>query len=230
MKFKGTLIGEASGSLAGITFSRNKGGQYIRQRANPTNPGTPQQSAIRSIVGNLSNLWVNTLTPAERDAWETYAANVLLPDAFGDPRQVSGLNMYIRSNTPRLQAGATRIDTAPGIFDLGEFTAPTFAAPSEATQDIDVSFTAADAWPDVDDAHMIIFASPPQNPTINYYKGPYRLAGTIDGDSTTAPTSPATINLPFAFVAGQRIFLMANVTQGDGRYGSPFRNFALSGA
>lgn len=221
MLFKSALVTQVSGSIGGMTGSHNKGGMYFRGRTIPTNPNSSQQQAVRSIVADLSNRWPNILTPSERAAWDIYAENVPLTGPLGEPRQVSGLNMYVRSNTPRIQAGLTRIDAAPSIFDLGEYTAPTLGTIAPATNEIDIAFTAADAWDDEDGSALLVFVSPPQNPSINYYKSAFRFAGSIDGDSVTPPTSPATLTTPFAFVSGQRLFVRCNVTRADGRLGSP---------
>lgn len=225
MKFKSPIITQASGSLGGSTYSRNKGGMYIRSRAIPTNPGSTFQSAVRAVFAELTNAWIDELSEAQRLVWQGYANNVQLIDKLGDPTNVTGLNMYVRSNVPRLQAGLPRVDTGPIVYDLGNFTAPQFAIDT-ANDEVDVTFTAADAWANEDDASMLVFASRPQNVTINYFKGPYRLAGMIDGDSTTPPTSPAAISLPFAVEAGQRIFTRVAVSRADGRLSYPFRDQA----
>lgn len=227
MKYKSTLLGQASGSLAGVTFSHNKGGEYVRRRAIPTNPNSTFQQAVRGIVAALSNHWLNTLTAAQRAAWETYAENVTIVDRLGDPIYITGLNHYVRSNTPLLQAGMTRVDAAPTTFNLGEFTNPSFGYDA-ANSEVDVTFDNTDAWANEDDAAMILWASRQQNPSINYFKGPYRFAGTIDGDSVTAPTSPAAISAPFACAAGNFCFCKVSVIRADGRLSLPFRGYGLS--
>lgn len=231
MKFKGTIIGEASGSLASMVFSHNRGGQYIRQRSIPTNPNSTFQQAVRSIVSQLTNLWQTTLTDAQRLGWDDYAARVPLLDPLGEPRNVGGLGMYVRSNTARLQADATnlpRVDTAPGIFDLGDFTAPSFGNLTAAGQTVDISFATGDDWVSEDDAGMIIFGSRPQNASINFFKGPYRQSSVILGDSGTPPTSPETDTVPFPFILGQKMFFRVVVTRADGRMSSSFRSVATA--
>lgn len=217
MKIKSALITEASGSLGGITASHNRGGLYLRARVVPVNPNTPEQQAIRSFVAQLSNLWVNTLTDFLRASWDFYAQNVPLPDRLGEPRNVGGLAMYIRSNVPRLQVALPRVDTGPAIMNLGDFTAPVFAAPIESGQTTSVGFTETDAWVAEDDAAMLFFASRPQSAAINFFKGPYRTFPGILGNLALPPTSPVVTPLPFGFVAGQKIFFRANVTRADGR-------------
>lgn len=221
MKFKSALVTQVSGSVGGMTGSHNKGGMYFRSRTIPTNPNSSQQQTIRSTVADLSNRWTNILTPAQRAAWDVYAANVLLPGPLGDPRPVSGLNMYVRSNVPRIQSGLPRVDDGPTTFDLGEYTAPTIVSATAATGVISVGFEDTDAWLDEDDSALLVFGSRPQNPSINYFKGPYRVSGTVLGNGTTPLTSPQPVTNPFALTIGNRVFVRAVVTRADGRLSTP---------
>lgn len=226
MIFKSAILTSGSGSLGGITASRNKGGLYLRARAIPTNPNSPQQALVRSILNFLSNRWGDVLAPSQRDAWETYAENVPVLNALGDPIQITGLNHYVRSWVPGLQAGVVLVDDAPTIFDLGLFTAPTFSFDSPA-QEMDVSFAITDDWVNEDLAVMIISLARQQNTSINFFKGPYRFANTIDGDATTPPTSPVAIAAPFPCAVGNRCFAFARVLRADGRLSMPFRDFGI---
>lgn len=214
--FSSPVLAEVSGSLGGIVFSHNAGGPYMRARATVTNPNTPQQQVVRSLLSQLTSTWVTTLTDIQRQGWTDYAANVPLPNALGAPRHVTALNMYVRSNVPLIQAGFARQDDAPTSFTLGDFTAAAGAA-SAGPQTISISFTVTDAWVDESDAGMLIYVSRQQNTTINFFKGPYQFAGSIDGDDTTPPTSPATIPVPFPLTAGNRIFFRQQVVRADGR-------------
>lgn len=228
MKFKPVLGSELSGSIGGIVASHNAGGAYFRNRVIPTNPGTAFQTAIRSFVGQLTSLWLNTLTPAERAAWDLYAANVPLLDALGEPINVSGLNMYVRSNTPRLQAALPRQDTAPGTFNLGDFTPAGMTNATTAGQTFDITFEVTDDWVGENDAAMLVYGSRPQNPSINYFKGPYRYADAVLGDAITPPTSPATMATPFAFVLGQVVHTRVQVSRADGRLSLSQRLFSTA--
>ena len=222
MIFTSPIITVGSGSVAGLTFAHNKGGNYIRARTIPTDPNSPEQQSIRAFVGNLAGLWNSILTAAQRVDWNTYAANVPLLNALGQSRTVSGIAMYIRSNVARLQASLSRIDAAPSVFTLGDFTNPSFGFDATADE-VDVNFDNTDAWANEDDAAMIVWASRPQNDTIDFFKGPYRIAGLIAGDAITPPTSPAAIAAPFTAVAGQRVFERIVVVRADGRVSLDFR-------
>ena len=225
MKFLSQMVTAASGSIGGITYSHNKGGMYQRARATPTNPGSPFQSQVRQLMADLSNAWNNILSEGQRVTWDVYAFNVPVIDSLGQQIQLTGLNMYVRSNVPRLQAGLARVDTAPLVYNLGSFTEPT-ATIDTANDEIDVAFTNTDEWAGETGSAMLIYASRPQNLSINFFKGPYRFAGLIPGDDTTPPTSPSPEPLPFDVGAGQRIFWRARVTRLDGRLSADFRDFA----
>lgn len=215
-------VASASGSLGGMTFSRNAGGAYIRTRAVPTNPATSFQTILRGHVAQLTSLWSSTLTQAQRDGWEAYNLNVLLPNSLGDQRSIGALAHYVRSNVSRLQAGDPRVDVAPVLFNLGAYTQPAIASITAPTA-LSLTFTDTDDWCDEDDSSLLVYGARGYNPTINYFKGPYRFAGKVEGDAVTAPTSPAAITMPFTLQATQKSFIMGRVTRADGRLSSPFR-------
>jgi hypothetical protein len=227
MRFKSGVLAQASGSVGGYTYSHNAGGQYIRQRSIPTDPNTSRQQAVRAIIGTLVNLWVNTLTSVQRAAWDVYAANVALLDVFGDPKYRSGINHYCRSNTPILQASLARVDDGPTVYNTGDFTSPSIGIDA-ASDEIDVTFDNTDDWANEDGAAMLVYCSRPQNPSVNFFKGPYQYAGKIEGDAVTPPTSPAAIGLPFAAAAGQKVFARLIVVRADGRLSLPFRDGAIA--
>lgn len=214
-------ISSASGSIGGTTFSRNRFGAYIRNRTIPVNPGSPQQATVRNNFTTLVNAWTSVLTDAERAAWGVYAANVPVLNRLGQSVNLTGQNMYIRSNSPRLQAGLAIVDIAPNIFDLGDMTAPTI---SMTEPDIgSIAFDDTDDWVDEDGSSMLLYMSRPQNPSINFFRGPYRFFHQIDGDGTTPPTTPESATAPFPTIAGNQLFSQVRVTRVDGRLTSTFR-------
>ncbi len=228
MKFKGTIIGEASGSYASNTFSHNRGGQYIRQRAVPTNPNTSFQQAVRAFLALLTSRWQNNLTDGQRSGWNTYAENVQLPDTLGEPRNAGGLGMYCRSNVTRLQASQSILDEAPIVYNLGDYTPPVPGVLSATLQSLSIAFTNTDAWANNDEGGMYVYLSRPFSPTRNYFKGPYRFAEVVLGDGTTPPTSPQLITVPFTVAATQRIGGFIRFGQGDGRLSAPFRFLSVT--
>lgn len=226
MKFKGTIGDQFSGSIGGLTASHNRGGYYFRQRVIPVNPSSSFQQAVRALVAELTSRWGTTLTASQREGWTTYSDNVPISDTLGDPRKIGGLPQYIRSNVPRLQAGLSRVDDAPSIFDQGILTPPGITSITGSTDIAIVTFTNTDTWAVTTGGALLVYASRGVNPSINYFKGPFRFAGSVLGNTTTPPTSPQNITMPFNVVAGQRVFLQFRGTASDGRLTPPFRAFS----
>jgi hypothetical protein len=213
MKFLSQIVTAASGSIAGCTYAHNRYGNYIRSRTLPVNPKSPGQVAIRNFFAGLAAIWASQLTQPQRNAWALYAANVPTGNGIFGPQFVTGLNWFIACNTLRLQAGLTRIDIAPALFSLAGITAPIIAPSATLTP---VVFLNTDLWATAIGGFLACYFSPPQSPTHTFYGGSYRYAGKVAG-AVVPPTSPASMNLPFPGIAGQRIFARFVAENADGR-------------
>lgn len=217
MKFKSAVYTQVSGSVGGLTYAHNRGGMYARARSLVTNPNTEAQQAVRDAVRELTDAWTNVLTDSDRDAWNLYAFNTPMLNKLGDLTKRSGQNMYIRGNTPRLQAGLDRVDSGPAVFDLGSFT-PLVVSAAAAGDHISLAFTDTDEWANEDGSSLLIYQSRPQNATKRFFAGPYQLMTRINGSAMTPPTSPVVATSLFALEPGQRVFLRITCTRADGRY------------
>ena len=223
MLFKGILATQMSGAIGGVVASHNAGGTYFRARVTPTNPNSPQQQAVRNAVAFLSNFWNNGLTLPQRRVWDTYAENVTVTNRIGDQVFISGMAQYVRSNVARIQANLARADDGPGVFNIGQNSQTRIVNFSEATQLGELLFengVLTDEWANEVGGFMWVFISRPQNPSINYFRGPYRLVAVVVGDPI-APVSPLLINAPFPFIAGARIFGRTITGRADGRLATP---------
>lgn len=212
------------GSIGGQVHSRNRFGNIIRARTTPVNPQSPRQNLVRSIIQLLASAWPNVLTQAQRDAWEIYASNIPRTNKLGASIRLTGFNMYIRSNTPILQALDTRVDDAPTILSLPPGDPQMIGTVDEAGQQISVAFDENLDWVNQDEGHMFVYMSQPKNRGTNFIGGPFRFAGAIDGDSTTAPTSPTVISAPFQVAENQVIVVRARISEEDGRLSDLFRS------
>ena len=217
MLIKGSFVTEASGSLGGITAARNKGGQYLRARAVPVNPNSPSQQSARTSFASLVTIWTESLTPTQRQSWDTYAQNVPVTNKLGDTKLLSGQNWYIGTNTPRIIAGLSSVASAPTTFDNATLNPVSLAASDAAPTELALTFDTGQDWADENGAALLVQVSKPQNASTNFFKGPFRFADAVLGDSTTAPTSPATIITPFAVTAGQKVLVRARLSRADGR-------------
>ena len=133
-----STIGALSGSVAGNTYSHNKGGAYIRARKVPTNPTSGKQMATRSRLALASSQWAG-LTGAQKASWVTYAATHLYIDSLGSSITLSGQQMYIALAAVALAMGNTPSTTAPAT---GDPAAPTGVVVTlTSPQSISVAFT-----------------------------------------------------------------------------------------
>ena len=221
MKYTGGIVAGGSGSIGGCTFSRNRFGSYIRNRSIPVNPNSIYQQTVRNALTTLSSRWSQTLTGAQRSAWETYAANVPTTDWEGNQIFLTGFNWYVGCNTLRIQSTLSIIDAGPTTYVLPTFTLPVPTASASTTS---LAFTNTDAWANEVGGALIAFTSRPQSPTINFFKGPYRFSGTVLG-SGTPPTSPQVITNPFTAAAPNRLHYKFVIVRADGRSSSPLFNF-----
>lgn len=223
----GPSISEIRGSAGGTTYSRNRFGQYTRQRSVPVNPNSPAQVAQRGRLSTATTYWRDTLTQAQRDAWDAYATNTAWTNALGLEITLTGLNHFLRTNQAALTVGASVITAAPattGIPDEPVLWTPTADATGN-TIDIAYTFPA-----DVDDQFWLFYASRPFAASRNFFGGPWRYIGNISGDSGSPPASPASFAYPWTLVAGQRVWVRARRLDADGRLTEPFRQTVLATA
>lgn len=212
---------QASGSIRGIVASHNRGGAYFRGRTVPTNPNTTKQGIIRGALRTLVSAWTAVLTAVQRAAWKTYADNTPKTDTLGEPLILTGQQMYIRANTSRIQASLPVVVTAPAIFDFGAFTPPTLTLGALSGTGT-LTVTGTDPWVSEGTANnMLVYTSPPQNPSVNFYKGPFQFAAKIP--SIPANATLNTFTLPIAAGAvGTRTFFRVTVSRSDGRLSGTF--------
>lgn len=229
MLIQSQIITKASGSLGGLTGSRNRFGMYFRQRSNPVNPNSSLQAIVRSRLAALTAAW-GALTTPQKQAWDNYAAQVPRQNKLGETIYLTGFNHFVRTNMIVLQCGGSQISAAPSSLLLPGADESFDISPSEATQSLAVTFDDTAVWCTEDGAFMPVFGGLPRNTEVSFFGGPWRFAGAIAGDSTTPPTSPATITSAYGFVSGQYLWAYGRLLRADGRLSDPFRTNKKTGA
>jgi len=226
VQYGGGILG-MRGSVGGQVHSKNRFGNYIRARTVPVNPNTQRQSTMRAIIASLATYWSATLTVDQRAAWEVYAASISFTNKLGEQVNLTGFNHFVRSNSFALQNGGSVVADGPTTLTLpGED--PTFAVVvDEASQELSVTFDNALAWAIIDDGLMGVYCSKPQSAGTSFITGPWKLAGTIVGDTASPPASPATIASPWPVAEGQVIAVRARLMEVDGRLSDHFLSQSL---
>jgi hypothetical protein len=93
-----TLAGPQSGAQGDIVASRNRSGQFLRQRVSPHNPRTAAQRRVRDNLRTFSRLW-NQLTEPQRAAWCAAACHVLSRPRLGKAYPLDGQKFFNKINT-----------------------------------------------------------------------------------------------------------------------------------
>lgn len=223
MLFTSPIIGEGRGSMGGVTGSRNRYGLYFRQRSVPINPNSPRQLTVRGIWMALAFTWVNFLTQVQRDAWDLYGENVDWLNKVGQTVHLTGYSHFQRSNGAINAALGSTVVPGPTNFSLPGADITFAATISEATQLISVTFDNTLAWANEDGGHLLIHMALPRVGSRLFIGGPTRVAGSVDGDAITPPTSPQTIAVPYVVAQTQKTEVLARIILADGRVSQLFR-------
>lgn len=113
MKIKfGAVIVAGSGKIGGHVASKNRSGAYLRTKVTPVNPQTPAQTNARALLASLSTGW-SGLTAAQRVSFNEAVTDFASTDIFGDIKQPSGINLYVKLNANNSRAGFTLLTIAP---------------------------------------------------------------------------------------------------------------------
>lgn len=210
---------QRSGSIGGTVWSRNRFGAYARNRSVPVNPNTDRQVAVRNLVKALTIAWANVLTQQQRDAWDEYAANVDWLNRLGQSVNLTGLNHYVRSNTPRMACGIDRVDAAPVIFNLATAELVLGCTASEAAGQLSITFDDTAPWTAETGGFQVFYMGIPQNGSIKFFGGPWRRVACGRGQDAPngEPTSPTLVDAVWPFAEGQRVWIRSRIGRADGR-------------
>lgn len=200
------ILGDLRGRLAANVFSHNKGGNYVRMGTTPTNPQTSRQQATRAILGTFAAGWTSVLTPAQRDAWDVYAAQSPVKNSLGQDVYISGLAWYVKANARLADASLTAV-TDPPIASAPSALL-TFSVDVSAVTTADVTFTAALGA----DEAMALWVSLP----VSLGSTPNLKQCRLVGYSGLAEASPWAATLPHSFISGQRGVFYAAVLGEEG--------------
>lgn len=215
------------GSHAGNTFSRNKGGAYVKKKTHGTNPRSSNQMNSRTQVGRLAKHYTFLLTDPQRSAWRTFAATNPVVNRLGNTTFLSGQQMFAKVTANLLNGGYAINASPPASTAVGSPTALVIDALSGAgghlkVQNTVVGFTAFD--------QITLWASPPMNPGRAFISSQLRRLGNsqaINANNTYNTDYLHNFGL-FPGSAGQRVFIRVQVLNGNtGIQSALFQSSAL---
>jgi hypothetical protein len=108
-------VGEIRNSAGNVTYSRNRGGAYQRERVIPSNTITTARTNVRNALSAVSKAWAATLNEEERATWRAFAENHSGPSKLGQRSHLSGFDWFCRLNQYQQLSGRPFIVAPPAI-------------------------------------------------------------------------------------------------------------------
>jgi len=203
-----------SGSIQALTYSRNRFGQYQRNRSTPVNPGTVPQLNQRSRMSASAAAW-RALTDVQRAGWESLGLMIQRTDALGQTYSLNGFEAYCSVNIAKQVVGDAVVAAAPALATPADVDTATITLTAAA---FSIAYTPT---PLAAGTRLLIFVSP-QRSAGRQFEGDYRLIAF----TAAAAASPADIFTAYSArlgtpVVGNRIFVKL-IPYFGGFVGAPF--------
>jgi hypothetical protein len=216
MKIKfGSLVVAGSGKIGGHVAAKNRGGAYLRTKVTPLNPNTAAQAGARSLLASLSTAWAG-LTDEQRKSWNDAVASFATTDIFGDLRNPSGINLYVKLNANLSNSNQTLLVVAPEKMDIP------FAPITAVLFDLSLqTMTFSYAGGVLDGVIGRIQATAPMSQGVSFVKSQLRTIANGDLDSDTGATYAAYIAKFGVPTAGSNIVVSFAPIVATGQQGVP---------
>ena len=172
MKLKfGAIVTDGRGKIGGHVASKNRSGAYLRTKVTPSNPNSVAQVQARSILASLSQSW-QTLTESQRSGWNDAVKEWGTTDIFGDIKNPSGINLFVKLNANLLNIGGTALSDVPAKREV-PLTVVVDGTLSRATGSITINFSnnLADGYV------ALVRATPTLSNGVSFVKSQFRVVG-----------------------------------------------------
>lgn len=166
----GMFVVDGRGKVGGHVLTKTRHGATVRTKVTPSNPRKPAQQQIRAMFGNLSSAW-NGLTEQQRAAFNEAVEKHAKTNVFGDLKNPTGRELFIRCNMGRQQLGVANIVNAP---DTVAFPPTKVTGVLVGVGDEKIDLLNFDATVTTDFA-VQISATAPQSPGRYNFSGAYRI-------------------------------------------------------
>lgn len=188
-----------SGSIGNQTNSRNRSGQYKRQRSMPTQPRTTAQVAARARLASQATAW-RGLTEAQRAAWNAFSHSFTVVNSLGISVSLTGAQCFIKVNSVNLLIGDATVLVPPA---LPAFVAATVTALTGTQATPLITFTGSTP---VAGTKFMFFMSPQLSAGVSY-NGNFRYIASFTTATTGAFDMTAAYVAKFgALIIGKKIF------------------------
>lgn len=215
MKVKfGSIITEGSGKIGGHVASKNRSGAYLRTKTTPVNPSSVFQQNARGILGALSTAW-SGLSAAQRESFNNAVQQFAKTDIFGDIKNPSGINLFVKLNTNLLNTVQSQILVAPTKVEVP------YANIESTVMDVSSSTGFINLGSNlIDGERVMVYATPPLSAGTSFAKNKKRFIGMVIVDDQTIDFGAAYISRFGAFSAGANIQVSFRVVMSTGQQGT----------
>jgi len=179
----GAVATDARGKIAGIVYSKNRAGGFVRQKVSPTQTETQRRGLVRQIFAANAQTWSLGLTAAQVAAWNAFASSHLVTDVFGASHALSGIQVFQKLNSIIQIAGGAAITSPPTSLAIVSLLTAVVTMTAGAPDVMSVAYT-----PTPTEANVVlqVFATRPLPVGRTFTKADKRWLGV----STAAAASP----------------------------------------
>lgn len=226
MKF-GAIVVDGRGKIGGHVASKNRGGAYLRTKVTPTNPNTTFQAAVRNRLTSFSQSF-RSLTASQIAAWNSAVSDFAKTDIFGDIKQPSGINLFMKLNSNLAEVGVASISVPP----LPSEVEPVITVTATATAGVPSLSVVFTPTPVPANTAFILRATAQQSAGVSNFSGKFRNIDVLDAASASPENALAAYTAKFGIlVAGRKIALeLIPVNKTTGQKGQAVSTTLVVGA
>lgn len=220
----GSIVVAGSGKIGGHVASRNRSGAYMRTKVTPVNASTSYQQNARGLLSSLSTQW-SGLTDAQRLSFNGAVSQFAKTDIFGDLKNPSGFNLFVKLNTNLVNTGQAQLTSAPEKVEI----------PFSGIDDIAMGAGAGTGVINlldglIDGEEVMVFATPPLSAGTTFAKNKKRFIGTATVAAGVITFGALYVARFGAFVSGNNIQVSFKVVAATGQASTEQGGTAVVGA
>jgi hypothetical protein len=213
----GSMVVAIRGSIGGMTFAKNAGGNYVKSKGIPPRRQSLAQGRRVSILASWSSAWKD-LTGGEKGAWHDFARQVenIRYNSLGIPYYLTSLQMFGAINGTRASVGLamTKVppaDDLPVIPRLLALSANASVQPPVVLLSYDINSFPSDGYAMVEGYVL-------QRATLRKWFGPWRYVAVVASPPPDELDLSAAVEVELGpLVPGQTLFIRVAAVSGEGR-------------
>lgn len=204
----GAIATDARGKIAGIVYSKNRNGAYVRQKVSPTQAPSARRNTVRETLAGLASYFSGTLSAAQVSSWNFFALNNPVTDVFGRVMTLSGINAFCQLNAIIINCGGVQIDDPPADLSISPLLTAVVTATEGAPDVLSVAYTPTPTGASV---KLQVWATQPL-PSGRTFTGNFKRWLNVSALNAASPANIlAAYNTKFGtFTAGQKIGVWCN--------------------